>query len=608
MSVLAAIVSNIFLVASALGFGSLFHRLFPKTFSELDRLIMSLLGGFGLLGTILFCVGQVWFSRSAILLVLFSGVLLGCTALMRTGREHWPDLGGIHFPALPAAIVFSVLLLTAVAGLAVPVGEMDTSDSIAYHYLGPKVWLREGVIRALPDEVLTYFPVVVETQYASLMSLGGERAPGFFAIVSLATILLTTASLAIRLGLDLSGAWWAAVIVATMPAVYFGAYMGLIDALFASFVLAAARMAFDAEQPGHYALFGIFCGFSMGTKYTGLVSWPLLIFCSFVISVWAYRRNTATVLKSLGISCLAAIAMASPFYLRNWILYDCPIYPPPPVLLHFFSPKDLSPAVIPEILESYRRTGQGMGGGFMNFLLLPFNLSYHTANFMAGAGGIGLVPWAFGPFGLIARRRDAFTKGVLLFAALQVAAWFVSVQVSRYFIHIYVISAIFGVFGWQYIARTVSRNARVLSAVVVAISILYGMFMIISNRAESAHAALSNSFEAKWRYEETPRRASFDYINSEPLVGKVLILDAGVAAYFIDKPYIRPFGRWGEQTLPGATDIPKVMAQLPSLNATHILDVKSKDGSFKLPEHPAGLTLVFERWDQRIYRVDQVPQ
>ncbi|MBZ5698583.1 MAG: hypothetical protein LAN18_08550 [Acidobacteriia bacterium] len=604
MNMLLAIVANIVLVVSALGFGSLVHRLFLRSFSQLDRLALTLLAGLGLLGTILFCVGQVWFSRSAILLVLLSGVLLAFGSLASAGQECWSALGRVHLPVFPAAIIFSVLLVTAVGGLALPTGDLSTNDTIAYHYLGPKVWLREGVIRPVPDEVLTYFPVVVETQYAALMSVGGKRAPGFFAVVSLASVLLIAASLAIRLGLDPSGAWWAAALIAAMPAVYRGAYGGMLDALFAGFVLAAARMAFDAEQPGHYALFGIFCGISMGTKYTGIIAWALLIFCSFLFSVWVCRRQLTTILKSLGISCAVAIAIASPFYLRNWIFYDCPIYPPSPFLLHFFTSKNMLPAVMQGLLENMGRSGQGMGGGFVDFLLLPFNLTYHTANYIGGAGGIGLVPWALGPFGLIARRRDAFTKGMLLFAVLQVAAWFVTAQVSRYVIHIYVIGAIFGVLGWQYTARSVSRNARVLSAVVIAISILYGMFMISSDRVEDVHAALSSSFEAKRSFQETPHLASFDYINSEPSVRKVLILNKGIAAYFIDKPYIKPFGRWGEQTLPGATDVPKVMAQLASLHVTHILDVKSEDGSFQLPEHPSGLTLVFEQGDQRVYRVD----
>jgi hypothetical protein len=388
-----------------------------------------------------------------------------------------------------------------------------------------------------------------------------------------------------------------------MPAVYRGAYGGFLDVLFAGFVLAAARLAFDAEKPGHYVLFGLFCGISAGTKYTGLVAWAILIFCSFVISVWAYRRPLPAALSSLTISCGAALAIASPFYLRNWILYGCPIYPPPPVLLHFFTAKNMTPAVMQEIVKNVRETGLGMGSGIFDFILLPFNLTYHTANFR-GAGGIGLVPWALGPLGIFVRRRDAFAKGILLFAVLQTAAWFFTAQVSRYLIPVYVIGAVFGVIGWQLASQSVSRNARVLSATAVAISILYGLFMIVPERAEDLHAAVSRSFEAKRELEETPRAASFDYINSEPSVKKVLVLDRGIAAYFIEKPYIKPFGRWGEHTLSGVANVQDAMAQLPSLHVTHVFDVRSETGLFYLPDQPPGLTLVFEREDQRVYRVD----
>jgi hypothetical protein len=599
---LLAIVANLILAASAMGFGSLLRRLTPKTFSQLDRFILTFLGGFGLLGTILFCVGQVWFSRSAILLVLFSGVLLGGASMARAGQKVWPALRGGRLPVFPAAIVFSLLLVTAVGGLAFPVGDMS-NDAIAYHYHGPKAWLREGVIRPVRDEVLTYFPVVVETQYAALMSIGGDRAPAFFAVVSLAAILLIAASLALRLGLGPTETWWAAALIATMPAVYGGVYGGFLDAVFASFVLAAARVAFDAEQPGEYALFGIFCGFAMATKYTGLIAWPLLIFCSFLISVWAYHRPPATIMKSLGIACATAIAIASPFYLRNWILYDCPIYPPPPVLTHFFTPKGLLPAVMQELLRNVRDTGRGMGGGVVNFLLLPFHLTYHTADFR-GAGGIGLAALAFGPFGMVARRRDPFANSLLLFAVLQVGVWFVTAQVSRYLIHIYVIGAIFAVLGWRYAARSASRTARALSVVAIAISILYGLFIIIPARAEDMHAALSRPYEAKRIQMKTACAAGFDYINREPSVRKVLILNPGISVYFIDKAYIKPFGRWGEQTIPGATNVSEVMSQLPALHVSHIFDYKPKDGFFDLPDHPSGLTLVFEREDQRLYRVD----
>ena len=602
MRMVMPIVANAVLVIAALSLGSLLRRLIPERFSRIDRIAIILLGGLGILGTLLFCAGQVRFSRSAILLTLCFCILLGSRSLLREIDEYRTSVGRLSLPVLPVLLVGSVLLVTAIGGLSEPTGDMN-DDAIAYHYLGPAVWLRQGIIRAVPDEVLTYFPVVVETQYAALMSIGGERAPGFFAVVALASLLLIAASLAIRLGLDSSGAWWAAALIAAMPAVYRGAFGGFLDALFAAFVLAAARVAFDAERTEHYAMFGMFCGISMGTKYTGIIASALLIFSAFCLFAWGYRRKPKAAVGALAISCATAIAIASPFYLRNWILYGCPIYPPPPALLHMFPSTNISPFVLQHLVKSVRETGAGMGGGLAHFLLLPFNLTYHTASFR-GAGGIGLVPWALAPFGMLARRRDLFAKGLLLFASLELGCWFLTAQESRYLIVVYVLGAVFGVLGWRYVEGLATRYGRVLCSLVVGISILYGLFMIASARVDDLHAAVSRGFEEQRRNRETLWVGSFDYINRDPSVKTILILDENVAPYFIKRNYVKPFGRWGEQTVPGATNLAEVISLLPSLHVTHVLDVRFEGGSFKLPEHPAGLTRVFEGRNAVVYKTD----
>ena len=602
MRVLPPIVANVVLFASALGFGSGLRRLFPQSFSAIDRLAFTLLGGLGLLGTVLFCVGQFWFSRSAILLVLLLGVGLGLKPAAQALRNSRATLSNTSLPLLPAAIVATVLLVTAIGGLALPTGDMN-NDTVAYHYLGPKVWLRDHLIRPVPDEILTSFPAAVETQYAALMSLGGQRAPELFALISLISILLVTAGLAIRLGLSECGAWWTAALILTMPALYRGAYGGFLDVLFAAFVLAAARIAFDAETPRHYALFGLLCGIAVATKYTALISFFLLILCSLVISLWTRRQSHAALAKRLAISCAIAIAVASPFYLRNWILFGCPVYPPPPVLLRVFAVKGLLPSVFHELEKNVRETGMGLGPGIRHFLLLPFNLTYHTGNFR-GAGGIGLMPLALGPFGVIASRRDAFAKGLVLFAFLQTAAWFGTAQVSRYLIAIYVIAALFAVLGWENVAVAASKSARVLSALAVACSLIYGLIMILPDRRDDLHAALSSSFEAERRLREIPFLESFDYLDHDPSATKVLITDPYVPAYYSDKTYIKPLGRWGEETLPDAADLQKILPTLASLHVTHVLDVAWPADAFRLPDHPPGLTLVFQRGDQRVYRVN----
>ena len=294
------------------------------------------------------------------MLVLCVGILLSLRpawGLIRHWRQWFAEL---RPPILPLAIIAIIVFVTVVGGMTVLVGDMN-HDSIAYHYLGPTVWLKHGVIRAVPDENHTYFPVIVETQYAALMTLGGQRAPNLFAIVSLAALLLSAASLAMRMGANRDAAWWILALVASTPAIQTGVFGGFIDAIFAAFVLMAARIAFDADQPRQYAVCGVFCGFAMGTKYTGIMAAGLLGLSLMVTAVWTKSRAAAEIVKCVAVAGIVAAIVASPFYLRNWILYGCPIYPPTPGLLRFFSPQGVTPGEMQALLKDVRDTGGGLG-------------------------------------------------------------------------------------------------------------------------------------------------------------------------------------------------------------------------------------------------------
>ena len=234
-------------------------------------------------------------------------------------------------------------------------------DAITYHYLGPRVWLRQEVIRPVPDEVLTFFPVVAETPFAALMAIGGDSAPGLFAIVHLAAAFLTAASIAQFLELDARVSLWVVALVASMPAFYAGAHGGFVDALFAAFVLLSVRVIFKAQRARELALGGTLCGFAAGTKFTGLIAVALVLFCSALVMLWGRRLSLGTAARFLGIAGLCALAFASPFYLRNWIAYGSPIYPPPPGLLHFFTPRGISAEVVREVTKNVVETGVGMG-------------------------------------------------------------------------------------------------------------------------------------------------------------------------------------------------------------------------------------------------------
>lgn len=598
---LAAVLANIVLLAALCGFGGFLEPLFPAEFSFVDRLAMVLLGGLGLFGTLLFDFGLIWFSQILVLLILVAGILSLVTLLKRRSFLHGSS-GRAHVAFWAAVVIGSTLAVTAVAGLARPSGN-TSNDSIAYHFLAPKVWLRDGAIRPVFDEPRTAFPAILESSYGALMATGGQRAPDFFAVTSLFSLLLVSAALALRLGRGAAVGWWAAALVATMPAVYRGAYGGFIDAIYAAFVLCAARIALDASRRRDFALLGLFAGFAMGTKYTGLIA-AAIILGVLLVRISSRRGAEAKFpLKGLALACAVALGIALPPYIRNWIVLGCPIYPPTPGLLHFFPVKYMSRQAVAGFYHYVRVRGFGRGRSLQAFLLLPFNLTYHTADFN-GAGGIGLAPLALAPFGIVATHRDRFARALAAVALLLTIAWFVTEQESRFLIDVYVILGVFAAVGMFYVIHLEARFGRPLTALLVVCSITYGLFMIGRTRAQDLHAVFSRSYAERRQRVEVPYLASFQYLNGHRSVTRVLILDPLVAAYYCNKDYIKANGAFGAAPIRDSDELVTDPTRLARLHISHILDVRSNGWAFQIPGNSPGLTLVFQGANQRIYRVD----
>jgi hypothetical protein len=588
---------------AAFGAGHWLERLLPASFSRLDRLACCWLGGYGLLSAVLFLIGQIAFTTLTISVVLAAGVLASIGPLLRAGTAAASLRQSLDVRIIPAAIIGLVLLLTAVAGLADIIGDWG-NDGVAYHLLGPKVWLRDGVIRPVLDNSHTAFPATAEVMYGAFLVLGGPHGPGFSAILTLSMFLLVVAAVSMRAGVDAGGAWWAAAFVATMPAVYAGAHSAFVDVLYASFVLAAARIGCEAEQLKHFAAFGLSCGLAIATKYTGLLALPALLLAAGICGAKTASPRWRTLVPGLGIATAAALLVGAPAYVRNWILLGCPIYPPPPLLASVFAVKYLSPEAVREFHAYIYQRGAGLGRGLSAFLLLPFQLTYHTANFH-GAGGIGLYALALGPFGLIASRKNPFARALGLLSLLLTAEWFVTQQESRFLIHVYAIGAIFAVLGWRHVVSRAPRWGSFLCGVTIGCSLAYGLFMIGTAQANDVAAALSSSFAERQRQQHIPFLDSFRFLNSDPSVQRVLILDRSVPPYYCDKNYLKITGQWKEQVLPGIRDAKDALEHLGELRVSHLPDVRSEVSDFQVPANTPGLTLIFERPNQRIYRVER---
>jgi hypothetical protein len=590
---------------AAFGAGAWLALLLPSGYRPFERIVFVFLGGFGVLSSALFLIGQLSFTRLSITLTLAVASTLGILLFRRVfSNELSVSSPGSRIPKVPAVVIGCLLAFMAVSGLAEITGDWN-NDAVAYHLLGPKVWLRDGLIRPVLDNSHTAFPQIPETLFAALWSIGGDRAPNFSSFLMFGLLLAVAASLAIRSGLNDAESWWVACIVATMPAVYAGGHRCFVDVIFAAFVLAAARIAFDAQSLLEWAIFGMFCGFAIGTKYTGLIAVPALLICVLLLNLKKEKQNLRRLTGRVALAMAIACLVASPYYLRNWILLGCPIYPPPPGYALFCSPKYLPPDVISQFHAYIRQRGMGLGRGFIAFLLLPFNLTYHTSNFH-GAGGIGLCPFALGAIGILSLRKNEFTRMLIFLMFLLGLAWFVSQQESRFLIHVYVLGAVFSVLGWHTVLASGRRLSKYLAATIVVVSCAYGLFMIGSASIDDVKGVFSPTYATLKRQASNPYFPSFDYLNHQASVERVLILNRSVTPYYLNMGYIKPIGQWGERTLPGGLDGLEALslAREPHLDVSHVLDVDSEVSPFQVKPGTLGLTLVFEAENQRVYRVD----
>jgi len=588
-----AIGANLFVAISALGFGTWLARLFPNSLSRLTRISCMVIGGFGLLELILFVIGQISFSRWIVWAVLWVG-----TASAVAARKQFGKLS-VSISKIPATVVGAVLLLTAIAGLAPPIGDWNV-DGISYHYVGPKVWLRDGVIRPLPDNAPASYPSLVEVGFAALRAVGGEQAPVFSPVWTLGFFLMISAGIGLRAGLTERSWWWVAALLATMGALYEGSHSGFIDAVYAAFLLAAIHLGLDATEKKHFVAFGFFCGLAIATKYPALVTVPVIVACCVWRGtneggVWRAVRNAAVAL-------LVALIAASPFYLRNWILLGSPIYPPPPGAAAYFHVKYFTVDGLKSFYEYAVWRGNGLGRGLFAYLLLPYNLTYHTANFHGG-GGIGIAPLAFGWIGVLASWRERFATRLALIGLVLVSLWFVTMQESRYLIPFYGILAVFAALGWESAKGFLGKRGNFFCVLVVGISLAYGFAIMTKSRVSDLHSVFSPSYARHRQEIEIPYWKSFQYVNATPSVTRILFLDRSIPAYYSDKDYVKPFGQWWERLYVEAATPAEILLKINELHPSHVLDVVSAESGFLIPEDSPKYRLVFECPGQRIYEV-----
>jgi hypothetical protein len=337
----------------------------------------------------------------------------------------------------PAALFLGILLLVSLLLVLTP---ETGKDALIYHLAVPKLYLLHHGFYIISGNVFAGYPLLGEMQYLLALFLQNDilaKAMNFallcgtlFGITLFSRILLHEHAFpAISMLIFLS--------IPTVFAVSHAAY----NDLFVTFFTLAALYSFlrwsRHETDDWLIVCGILSGAAAACKYTALLLTPLG--CLGIL--WFARSRKSEFLSALRLLALyasTALIAGAPFYLKNWIVLGNPFYP---FFYGIFGGMqwDEEQARLYDIFIQ----SLGMGKNFVDYLLLPWNLSFQAKMDSPQFDGIlGPIFLLTLPFLFVIRRWEMPIKILLVYALPTLLFWAFSAQQIRYLIPLFAVLAI----------------------------------------------------------------------------------------------------------------------------------------------------------------------
>lgn len=428
------------------GMGNRILCLFKELeWSQSERVLISLMVGLGILSYFVFIFGIIgWLSPAHLIILLIMTMLISLpysleiirtipisiTQMFRTWKSFRIDR------RILAAIGMFILVLTLLITLTPPFDY----DSLAYHLQGPRLFLDTGKIYPNFENWFTLFPFTWEMLYMLGLGLGSDI---FAKLIHYSTFILFVLS-AFTFGrrlISTSAGWIAAAILMGIPILpLWGAtaYTDLAWALFQFLAIGLVAIWQKEGKTGYLLLAGMMQGWAMGSKYPALAAGAAMGVIVLLISL--KRTPDAPAWKRILTSGVvfggAALLVASPWYIKNYLWTGDPVFP----LL--IPPTQIDPLRV--VLWKQYINSFGVGREWYHYLLLPIQIFTQYEKFGTYMGAVDMpspiffivfaYPWARRKF---KQPNRAILDYLILTCVVLFAIWATSSQQTRFLLQIY---------------------------------------------------------------------------------------------------------------------------------------------------------------------------
>jgi 4-amino-4-deoxy-L-arabinose transferase-like glycosyltransferase len=486
----------------------------------LRRAATQFAAGFALLELLALAFGYVHLFRPAVLDVVacaFGAVgVWRLAAARRALPRAWRGLGRERILLAAAAAVAVVDLVLAAA-------PPTSGDALAYHLVGPKLWLQRHDMFAIWWNWPTFQPFATEMHFAYAQALWSGAA----AIVVGAGLTGLTAVAVYGLTRELAGpraAAVAALLWVGQGAVLWEATGGFVDVVLSGLLVLAAWhvAAFVRERRPNDVVWAGFCaGLAASTKVHGLLVLPFLALVPIVV-VGAPRDRLA----ALGRFALGAL-VALPWYVRAWVVTGNPFYP------LGFGGRYWNAAAQADYVRSWR--GDGIHG-IWHLPFFPLEFVLQTAHYERGYS-FSVALFVLMPLALVFSRRGWVRLLAIAICIYLVLWWQGMHQATRYVLPALAFGSALA--GYAAVRLWETRWGRAIVAGVAAVSAVLLVAITGLYARQVLPGVVGTEATPAFVQRLTGTQTAYDWIDAHlPANGRVAMIGFR-NLYWLDHPYVR---------------------------------------------------------------------
>jgi hypothetical protein len=446
-------------------------------------------------------------------------------------------------------VILGLFFLPAILQAAAP---PYVRDSLVYHLLCPKEYLKAGRLLHIDGNIFSAFPKGHEVLMTLLLAISGDRTAQGFSIVQQLAAVGSVYSLAHLM----SGSWTAVLCTlgyATVPPVIYFSGCGYVEpALLMTlagsllvFVLSLRRgkETVIAEGTGlrPISLLGFLAGWMPALKYSGLIYLGLI----GLVLLWGQRRvSPKKALRVIGAFTFAATPGLC-WMLWNWIDFGNPVYPMGWFLFGGKGWDEARALAMSQYFDVY-----GMGRNLLDYLVLPWRLAFlgrfDTIRFDGAMGPflILAVILAAASVILLLRRRlvESMVKEIGLMFVVSTTFFMFGTQQVRFWVPSQMLACAFVAPAVGWLVASV-RNRRMLKMVLILTvigSLAWNIWFLGAQFLKIGYyrPVLGMEQERTFLIQKVPGYPALEFINQNLSEhSRILCVWTGAYGYYINRSY-----------------------------------------------------------------------